>query len=276
MMKKLTVFLVSLMAVVFSALTARADYGYKVTVSGGLYNNTNFVLENVPYGTRFNPSDYGLAVLEPNTSEEAANKYYFKGYHISGVEVESPEDYVSSIVVTKDVTLVATYGIKGKTVPYTAKFVDTEGKEIADPEVYYGNIGDKPVVTFRYIEGYRPDTYNIRGTLKASGNEFTFTYKKVVKEETKKTETASRVDGVTYSADENSIAYEPKEIVDLDDAVETAGATAQQAKAAAPEMVQKKRASVFAKPAVITGGLSVIALILLGIALIKSRKEEKE
>ncbi len=180
MKKKFIVFLASLLVIVLGTVNrAKADYGYKVTVSGGLYNDTYFVLENVPYGTRFTPSEYGLSVLEPNKTEEAQAKYYFKGYHISGEEVERDDAYVSSIVVTKDVTLVATYGIKGKTVAYTARFVDEQGKQLAQDAVYYGNIGDKAVVSYRYIDKYDPQAYNIRGTLKENANEnvFTFTYK---------------------------------------------------------------------------------------------------
>ena len=32
---------------------------------------------------------------------------------------------------------------------------------------YYGAMGDKPVIAYQYIEGYRPDAYNLTKTLLA-------------------------------------------------------------------------------------------------------------
>ena len=224
MKKKFIVFLASLLVIVLGTVNrAKADYGYRVTVSGGLYNDTYFVLENVPYGTRFTPSEYGLTVLEPNKTEEAQAKYYFKGYHISGEEVERDDAYVSSIVVTKDVTLVATYGIKGKTVAYTVRFVDEQGKQLAQDAVYYGNIGDKAVVSYRYIDKYDPQAYNIRGTLKENANEnvFTFTYKlRPGEEQSQKSNRKAGAPAGTGNASGKASTYgsgdAPVEVLDLD------------------------------------------------------------
>lgn len=59
---------------------------------------------------------------------------------------------------------------------YTVEYVDSAGNELAPSETYYGNVGDKPVVAFLYIEGYRPNAYNITRTLKADASENVFRF----------------------------------------------------------------------------------------------------
>ena len=70
------------------------------------------------------------------------------------------------------------YGIQGDMVSYTVNYQDGGGNELAPSRTYYGAVGDKPVIAYQYIEGYRPDAYNLTKTLgkNEADNVFTFTY----------------------------------------------------------------------------------------------------
>ena len=57
------------------------------------------------------------------------------------------------------------YGIQGDMVSYTVNYQDGGGNELAPSRTYYGAVGDKPVIAYQYIEGYRPDAYNLTKTL---------------------------------------------------------------------------------------------------------------
>ena len=47
-------------------------------------------------------------------------------------------------------------------------------------EEFYGMVGDRPVVSYRYVEGYQPNAYNLTKTLSEdeTKNLFEFTYSK--------------------------------------------------------------------------------------------------
>ena len=45
---------------------------------------------------------------------------------------------------------------------YTVNYVDENGNELAPSRTYYGNVGDRPVVAYLYMDGYHAagtDTY---------------------------------------------------------------------------------------------------------------------
>lgn len=51
-------------------------------------------------------------------------------------------------------------------------------KSLEDSQTFYGNVGDKPVVAYTYIDGYTPEYRNLTKTLSANAaeNVFTFNY----------------------------------------------------------------------------------------------------
>lgn len=69
---------------------------------------------------------------------------------------------------------------KDETVSFTVYHQDTSGKELADPQVFYGNIGDKPVITSVEVKGYVPQVKQITRTISENSEEnvFTFVYDK--------------------------------------------------------------------------------------------------
>ena len=104
------------------------------------------------------------------------DKYYIKGVRESGRDNNTVAD--SAFTVTKDAEYVVAYGIQGDMVSYTVNYQDGGGNELAPSRTYYGAVGDKPVIAYQYIEGYRPDAYNLTKTLgkNEADNVFTFTY----------------------------------------------------------------------------------------------------
>lgn len=146
------------------------DFTYHVTVSGGLHGTVNGASQvdvDIAPGGEFNPNDYTVAL---NSGDD---KYYFKGFHVSGIEGV----LTGAQKVNEDKVFVATYGIRGDLVEYTVHYVDADGNKLRADSVFHGNPGDKPVVAYQYIDGYLPQAYNLTATLTEDGpNEFTFKY----------------------------------------------------------------------------------------------------
>jgi hypothetical protein len=126
----------------------------------------------------FNPQTENEMTLEENS------KYYVKGIRLSGRDNDSVSS--SAIKVDGDVDYVVAYGIKGNMVSYTVNYQDSAGNTLAASDTFYGNIGDKPVVAYRYIEGYVPQYRGITKTLSedAADNVFTFVYTAATEAET--------------------------------------------------------------------------------------------
>lgn len=134
------------------------------------------VLENLPYGAILTfhtdeETEGGVALNRPGNAD---SKYYVRGVRESGQDNQVVD--VASFVVTSDQDYVVAYGIRGEMVAYTIRFEDEAGNELAPPLVRHGNIGDKPVVAYRYVEGYRPQAYNLTKTLDANAEENVFTF----------------------------------------------------------------------------------------------------
>lgn len=107
---------------------------------------------------------------------DADSKYYVQGVRLSGRDNNTVA--ASSIVVDEDADYVVAYGIKGEMTSYTVNYYNEDGEELAASDVFYGNVGEKPVVAYKYIDGYVPQVYGYTKTLSANGaeNVFTFVY----------------------------------------------------------------------------------------------------
>lgn len=134
------------------------------SVEGGV------VVRGLEYGDRIVLSGRGISLNEDS-------KYYVQGFRESGKDNNTSSGN-PSFVVTEDSDYVVAYGVLGSAVAYTVNYQDADGNALAASETYYGNVGDRPVVAFQYIEGYQPQAYNLTGTLSedASRNVFTFVY----------------------------------------------------------------------------------------------------
>ena len=173
-MKKAFAFLLLLAVILTLSIPVFAeDYTYTVRFysgnQGSFGGQTVVIYDNLKYGDRvsFNMSSVTL---------KNSSKYYVKGIRESGLDNETVN--LTSFEVTEDKDYVVAYGILGDSVAYTVNYVDASGNVLHAPDTYYGNVGDRPVVSYRYIENYQPRYYNITGTLKsnAAENNWTFEY----------------------------------------------------------------------------------------------------
>lgn len=109
----------------------------------------------------------------------ADSPYYVRGIRKSGYD--NDDEKPASFLVEQDQDYVVAYGVKGEMVSYVIRYEDRAGRTLAESRTYYGNAGDRPVVAFRYIEGYEPQAYNLTKTLSTNEaeNVFTFVYSRV-------------------------------------------------------------------------------------------------
>ena len=173
-LKKLFIMMMSLTIFLSLAYTQVCAYGYKVTLytgNQGTINSQNEMSINVSKGQMIS---LDLSQIElPQDS-----KYYVKGIRLGGHDSVDNLD-PATFVVNGDLDYVVVYGVKGNQVAYTIRYVDENGKQLSEDTVLYGNVGDKPVVAYKYIDSYIPQSYALTKTLVENEKEnvFTFTYK---------------------------------------------------------------------------------------------------
>lgn len=164
---------------------AGTPYTYTFTLSAGdkgLINGQEKVrVSGLELGDSVNLFEDFYDKISLNAEDD---KYYVKGFRLSGrdnqdMTTEGANDILSPVVtVTGDMDYVVAYGIKGDQVSYQVRYQDEDGNELAPTRTYYGNIGDKPIVAYHYIDGYIPQALALTKTLSADASEniFTFVY----------------------------------------------------------------------------------------------------
>ena len=178
-MKKWKRLLVSLLTVAMTIGTASMSvmaaepYTYTVTLSAGnkgTINGQNKIEEA-------NLSSGSTVTFNLNDIQVTDDRYYVKGIRLSGRDNDEALA-APAFTVKGDADYVVAYGIKGNMVAYTVNYQDASGKSLAESQTFYGNVGDKPVVAYRYVENYIPDALALTKTLSdnESENVFTFTY----------------------------------------------------------------------------------------------------
>ncbi len=192
----------------------------------GTPGNTMIKVEDISFGSEFtiDLKAYGLVIKD----EE---QYYPRGVKDTGHD--NDETYNSyTFPVVEDMSFTVAYGMRGGMVEYTVNYVSEDGTVLHEPETFWGMPGDKPVVSYRRVEGYLPNQYNEAKTLtdKASDNVFTFTYRSLTSGEAEAVE--GTTGGTTAQGDQAQPGTEqggesidnagtpqaqPGEIVDLDD-----------------------------------------------------------
>ena len=171
-----------LAALCLPAAAANEPYTYTVRIFPGNNGTADtgecLVLSGIAAGTRITigmPSSEEIT-LGGTISLNDSTKYYIRGVRVSGEDTLAPLNFT----VDQDMDFVVAYGMRGSAVEYTIHFVQSgNGRVLADPVTYFGSVGDRPVVAYQHIDGYRPLYYNITGTLQESGNDWTFEYEVV-------------------------------------------------------------------------------------------------
>lgn len=147
-------------------------YTYKVTLSAGNKGTINGQqkVEEVDLAAG---STVSFDINDIKVSDE---KYYVKGIRLSGRD-NSEALAAPAFRVNGDADYVVAYGIKGDMVAYTVNYEDEQGNKLAESQTFYGNVGDKPVVAYRYIENYVPQALSLTKTLSDNEAENVFTFK---------------------------------------------------------------------------------------------------
>ena len=139
-------------------ISSPQDGGDKITVTG------------LEYG------DIVSVSAQRSVTVGKASRYYVGGIRESGQDNNTVSK--SAFAVEGDREYVVAYGIRSNMVAYTVHYIDEEGNALLESETYYGAVGDRPVIAFRYVDGYWPQTYNLTKQLSANAadNVFTFVY----------------------------------------------------------------------------------------------------
>lgn len=164
---------------VFAVLTTQAqaetssEYSYTVRIYAGTQGSFNGA-DSVVVTNDAKPGDI-CTFNQGSITLDNGSKYYIRGVKLSG---RDNDESLPAFKITGDTDLVVTYGVLGDNVSYTVRYVDTAGNELLPSETFYGNVGESPVIAYRYIEGYTPQAYNLTGKLLANANKnvYTFTY----------------------------------------------------------------------------------------------------
>jgi len=135
-------------------LSVFADYDHQLTVSpgNGSFESGSDVLigDTITLTTGLDADVNGEKVTPPDEN------HFVTGVKIAGLDNASTT--IGPITKgDKDVDYVVAYGLKSNMVEYTVNYVDLNaGGAVMDSETHYGVIGDKPVVSYKYFEGYTP------------------------------------------------------------------------------------------------------------------------
>ena len=148
-------------------------YTYKVTLSAG----NKGTIDGQQKVEELNLTAGSTISFDLNDIQVTDEKYYVKGIRLSGRD-NAEALAAPAFTVDGDADYVVAYGIKGEQVAYTVEYKDADGNTLADSQTFYGNVGDKPVVAYRYIENYVPQALALTKTLSENeaDNVFTFTY----------------------------------------------------------------------------------------------------
>ena len=162
-------------------------YSYKIRVYAGKrgkFREGDPSVKEYNIGDSFNISEIDVGLTKDEEGGPEYLKYYVKGIKPSGSDLSDRLDNPSftATSVKSDMDYVVVYGVRGATVTYTVRYVDNATKEEFPDypsRTYEGNIGDKPIVPYLYIEGYVPQAYNLTMTLTENENIMTFYYDRV-------------------------------------------------------------------------------------------------
>ena len=149
-------------------------YTYTITLSAGNMGTISGQEKTVYTGAVYGESWASFDLSQVQVTDE---RYYVKGVRLSGRD-NADALAAPAFRVTGDADYVVAYGVRGDQVAYTVQYQDEDGETLAASQTFYGNVGDKPVVAYRYVDGYIPQSLALTKTLSANEEEniFTFVY----------------------------------------------------------------------------------------------------
>ena len=178
--KKYSALLFALVLILSLCASAFAD-GTSYTVR--LYGGDSAVGELKAGGVVMQTvADGGSVTFTEDMVEVKDERFYAKGFREAGHDNSPLITFGAKVKITRDTDFVIAYGMKSTAVKYTVRYRHaTTGADLIGAQTFYGNVGDKPVVAFLYLENYMPQAYNLTKTLSAteSENEFIFLYEPI-------------------------------------------------------------------------------------------------
>ena len=182
-MKKIRKYLALLFALVLILSLCASAFAdgttYTVRIYGGDSEVGELKADAVPMQT---VADGGSVTFTEDMVEVKDPRYYPKGFREAGHDNNPLITFGAKVKITRDTDFVIAYGMKSTAVKYTVRYRHaTTGADLIGAQTFYGNVGDKPVVAFLYLENYMPQAYNLTKTLSAteSENEFIFLYEPI-------------------------------------------------------------------------------------------------
>ena len=177
-------------------------YTYRVTIYAG--KKGTFSEDKKVWKNDYHQGDSISISLEDLGFTLKDERYYVRGFRVTGHDNDETTGIQRLQIdnIDTDVAYELAYGIRGAMVAYTVNYVDKDGKALLDSETFYGMPGDKPVVSYRYVDGYYPNAYSMGKTLVEDENQnvFTFTY---TKGEPPQTKTKTKIVKVTVPGETN-------------------------------------------------------------------------
>ena len=182
-MKKIRKYLALLFALVLILSLCASAFAdgttYTVRIYGGDSEVGELKADAVPMQT---VADGDSVTFTEDMVEVKDPRYYPKGFREAGHDNNPLITFGAKVKITRDTDFVIAYGMKSTAVKYTVRYRHaTTGADLIGAQTFYGNVGDKPVVAFLYLENYMPQAYNLTKTLSAteSENEFIFLYEPI-------------------------------------------------------------------------------------------------
>lgn len=219
----------SSVASVFATIDPNNKYGYTITIYSGNHgkfeDGETVKTISVGLGEEVNLNNYKV-VINDNKEDQ---QYYIRGFRETGHDNDEEKIVKPSFKADEDASYEVAYGMKGGMVKYTVMYVNEKGKELQKSDEYYGMVGDKPIVSYHYIEGYQPNAYNLKKTLVADESKNIFAFSYIAKPDGEDEENAggnaqagaADANGqnlANANANANANAYnEPADVIDLDD-----------------------------------------------------------
>lgn len=282
------------------AVSSFAAYENEMTVSAGNGSFSGSVPANIQSVTPVTGTDGALNITDKDGKETTVKVTPPANHFVSGVRIAGRDAVQTGKqeLKDKDVELVVTYGLKSNMVKYTVNYTNAAGGTVPGlpaSEEFYGVIGDKPVVSYKYAEGYLPQAYRLTGTLSDGENVFEFVYYQVdaegnvivINDGTTTTGAAgagagagaggagagagagaNAADGTAIGDNATPLANGPADIVDLDDN--------NTPKADADDVEAEDGKTPLSMPVKVGGVAAIIAAIAALVAYLAKRNTEYE
>ena len=284
----------------FGTIDKGDAYGYTVTFYAGLQGHFGSSPSNKTITKKCAAGQKISISLEDLDFHLDNQEYYPKGLRKTGHDNDEWSEIKSGVItVDEDMSFEVAYGLAGGMVEYTVKYVSAKGgKVLHDSDTYYGMAGDKPVVSYKYVENYLPDAYNKAKTLSEdeSQNVYTFTYTytgKSNQDQTDDTDDEDDADG-TAAANNNGTGNAAGQTLTAQNGADAqAGDTANIADGDTPQAApqdfvdlddpdaplvdgnnQEDTDSGSKLPFLIGGGIGALLLACIAFALARRRREE--